>query len=129
MLRIKAFLTIVQAIILLLLAVFFLFLFLASGHEVNLKDYAQGKLIIEIFLFAVTSVVLFSKIRDSFFWSIFLIILMLLVQLAFVDICIELLKVKYENGKEIMLLSFGSIVFINNIYLIYLKIKAINKTT
>ena len=117
-------LTKIQSILLFVMTGFIIVLLLASGHKVDFRDYSQLKLILELIVFGVTAIMLLSNVKDPLkFSSLFLISLLGLVQLSFVDILIEIWSVDYGEEVPILQLSLFMLIFINNAFLIYSQIK------
>lgn len=101
------------AVTLLLSGFYLLFLFLVSGHRLNIHDFAQMKLLAEILIFIITGALLFSK-KATVVNSLPLIILLLLVQLAFWDFSKEVLD-EYDDNKPVLLLSLMGCLSIVNL--------------
>lgn len=121
--RIKNVVISIHAIALLLLSLYLLFLFLASGHRLNFEDFAQIKLLVEILIFLLAAVALFFRKRNFLFGNTVLIVLLILVQLSFIDFYIEISDVEYENEKPVIILMLLFLLFVNNLFLIYSQIK------
>jgi hypothetical protein len=123
MIRLKNTLINIHGIAILLVSFYWLFLFLASGHGLNFKDFAQVKLIIEIVIFFSAAVTIFFKKRNFLFGDLMLIVLLILVQLSFIDIYMEI------SEKPVIFLTVFFLLFISNLFLIYSQIKArVNQT-
>ncbi|HEX6171636.1 MAG TPA: hypothetical protein VFZ33_18255 [Chitinophagaceae bacterium] len=112
-----------HAIALLLLSLYLLFLFLASGHSFNFEDFVQIKLLLEILIFFIAAVALFFRKRNFLFGNTALIVLLILVQLSFIDFCIEISDIEYGDEKPIVILMLLFLLFISNLFLIYSQIK------
>ena len=123
MIRVKNIIINIHAVFLLLLSLYLLFLFLASGHRLNFKDFAQIKLLFEILVFLIASIALFFRKRNFLFGNTVLIILLILVQLSFIDFYIEISDVEYGDEKPIIILMLLFIIFVSNLFLIYSQIK------
>ena len=121
--RIKNILINIHAIAFLLFSLYLLFLFLASGHRLNFEDFAQIKLLIEILIIFLAAMALFFRKRNFLFGNKMLIILLILVQLSFIDFYIEISNVEYGDEKPIFTLVLLFIIFISNLFLIYSQIK------
>jgi len=113
----------VHAIGLLLLSLYFLFLFLVSGHRLNFKDIAQVKLLLEVVIYFLTAVALFFRRRNFLFGDVVLIVLLVLVQVSFIDIYIEISDVDYIDGSLVILYLILFVLFVSNLFLIYSQIK------
>ena len=122
---IKSIIANIQAVALLLLSLYLMFLFLASGHGVNFEDVAQVKLLLEILIFFITGIALFFSKRNFLVGNVTSIVLLILVQLAFIDFYIEISDVEYGNEKPIIILILLFLFFVINLFLIYSQIKAI----
>ena len=123
MIRVKNVLINIHAIALLLLSLYLLFLFLASGHRLNFEDFAQIKLLLEILIFFIAAVALFFRKRNFLFGDTALVVLLILVQLSFIDFYIEISGVDYEDEKPIVILILLFLLFLSNLFLIYSQIK------
>jgi len=120
--RLKNILSNVHAYALLLLSFYLLFVFLASGHGLNLKDFAQIKLFIEVLLFFFAAILLISGKKNKIFGNVMLIIVLILVQLSFIDFYIEISEVEYGAEKPVIFLTLLFLLFVNNIFFIYINI-------
>lgn len=123
MLRLKNIVINVHAIALLLFFLYLLFLFLASGHRLNPKDFAQMKLLLEILIFFLAAVALFFRKRNFLFGNVVLIVLLILVQLSFIDFFIEISDVEYDDEKPVIILVLLFLLFVSNLFLIYSQIR------
>ena len=123
MIRLKNIVINIHAVALLLLSLYLLFLFLASGHRLNFEDLAEIKLLLEILIFLITAVSLFFRKRNFLFGNALLIVLLILVQLSFIDFYIEISDVEYGDEKPIMILMLLFLLFVSNLFLIYSQIK------
>ena len=123
MIRVKNVLINIHAIALLLLSLYLLFLFLASGHRLNFEDFAQIKLLLEILIFFIAAVALFFRKRNFLFGNTALVVLLILVQLSFIDFYIEISGVDYGDEKPIVILILLFLLFLSNLFLIYSQIK------
>jgi hypothetical protein len=110
---------------LLIVGLFLFGAFLAGGHSVHVKDSAQLLLFLEIILFCGTSVCLFvENSAQSRIHPWLLMFLLIGVQLALVDIFFEVSKIDFEET-PFFLVGVYAIVFIANIYFIYLQVRRI----
>lgn len=118
---------VLQSIALFLLSVYFLLLLLASGHRIDFDDSSQLKFIVEmvIFLTAIYLLVRGKNLQQQFKWVV--VILLILVQLSFLDFYFEILSVEYDNNPPITFFILFSLLFVSNLYLIYLQFKALIK--
>lgn len=122
MITVKNAVLIIQAIALLLLSLYLLFLFIASGHRLNFGDFAQIKLVLEIFIFFVTAIALFFKNKNVLFGDLVLISLLILVQIALIDFYIETSEVEYGDEGPVVFFILFFLLFASNLFLIYVQI-------
>jgi len=125
--RIKNVVINIHAIALSILSLYLLFLFLASGHTLNFEDFAQIKLLLEVLIFLIAAVALIFRRRNFLFRNIVLIVLLILVQLAFIDFYIEISDVEYVDEKPVIFFILFSLLFASNLFLIYLQIRSSTK--
>lgn len=116
-------LMIIHAVILLLFTAYLLFIFLASGHQLNFGDLAQVKMIAEMIIFLSTSIALFFRNSNFLFGKYVVATLLIFTQLSLLDIYLEVANVDYGESKPWLLLLFFFLVFINNLVLIYLVLR------
>lgn len=119
---------VLQSIALFLLSVYFLLLLLASGHRIDFDDSSQLKFIVEMVIFLTTAIYLLVRgknLQQQFKWVV--VILLILVQLSFLDFYFEILSVEYDNNPPITFFILFSLLFVSNLYLIYLQFKALIK--
>lgn len=121
--RVKNVVINIHAIALLLLSLYLLFLLLASGHRLNFEDFAQIKLLLEILIFFIAAVALFFRKRNFLVGNTALVVLLILVQLSFIDFYIEISDVEYGDEKPIVILILLFLLFVSNLFLIYSQIK------
>ena len=123
MIKLKNIVISVHAIGLLLFGLFLLFLVLASGHRLNFEDFRETKLPIEILIYFIAAVALFFRKRNFLFGNTVLIVLLILVQISFIDFYIEISDVEYGDEKPIIILMLFFLLFVSNLFLIYSQIK------
>lgn len=123
MIRVKNIIINIHAVFLLLMSFYLLFLFLASGHRLNFEDFPQIKLLFEIVIFLTTAVALFFRKRNFLFGNVMLIVLLILVQLSFIDFYVEISVVEYGDEKPVLFFLLFFLLFASNLFLIYSQIK------
>ena len=123
MIRVKNVLINIHAIALLLLSIYLLFLFLGSGHRLNFEDFVQIKLLLEILIFFIAAVTLFFRKRNFLFGNTAITVLLILVQLSFIDFYIEISDVEYADERPVVILMLLFLLFLSNLFLIYSQIK------
>lgn len=123
MMRLRNYLIKLHAVALLFIFLYLLFLFLASGHRINFEDFTQLKLLFEIFIFFSAGVTLFFGKRNNYFRNTLIIILLILVQISFVDFYLEISDVEYGGEKPVISFMLLFIFFASNLFLIYSQIK------
>ena len=94
---------------------------LATGHQISLRDSGQIKLILEAIVFLFTG---FSILKRHLTKDTLTIILLILTQISFVDIYLEL---SHEHGAA-GIMTLIIILMLLNLYMIYGTIKNIRTT-
>lgn len=107
----------IHRFLLLLLSLFLLLLFLGSGHDLSINDSSQLKLLIEILLFFGAGIGLFFKRRNNAHVKI--IILLILVQICFIDFFIDISSVEYGEDRPTLILILLTVIFFSNLFIIY----------
>jgi len=123
MIRLRNIVINVHAIGLLLLGLYLLFVLLAGGHRLNIEDFRELKLPIEILIFFLAAFALFFRGRNFLFGNETLIVLLILVQLSFIDFFIEISDVEYGDEKPVVFFILFFLLFVSNLFLIYSQIK------
>ncbi len=105
------FAAILNSIALLIIAFMLLLFWLASAH-INFKDYHQLKILFEVGVFAVGSILLLIKRNrlDKFNWSLFLALVLIVV--SFPDLYFEVRSVDFSKESPPLILILLALVFI-----------------
>jgi hypothetical protein len=110
------------AVGLLLFGLFHLTLILASGHQIVLNDKPELKYFGETIIFFLAAFILFY--RKIFIPGSYLIIfLLIIVQLSYLDLYIEISQVNYGDTQPNFFFIILFLFFITNLFVLYFQIK------
>jgi len=109
----------IHAVVLILVSFYLLVLLLASGHKLNFNDFSQLKLLSEILIFFFAGVALYFDKKWLFVGKTTHIVLLILVQLSFIDLMFAVSDVEYGDEKPVLIFMVFGLVFISNLFLIY----------
>lgn len=114
----------IHAVALLLTSFCLLILLLGSGHRINFGDFGQVKLLLEILIIFMTAGALFFKRKGFLFSSTVVIVLLILVQLSFIDFYLEASDVEYGDSKPVIVFVLFFLLFISNFFLICSQLRS-----
>ncbi len=111
---------------LMVIALIMMLMWFASGHF-NLSDSSQQKLLIEITVFMLGSIVLFLRRMNLHRFDWLTVIMLLLIIAAFFYVYMEIRSVDFESGIPTLLIVFLFIIFCGNLYLLLSQFKKLLK--